>query len=182
MVKSGINRDFCTVPKKLDKKSTIKSVEQARGLCFRGSFQHSIDEKGRVSFPAVFRQALSELNISSLVITNFITDGARCLEGYPKDSWIEFEKKLAKRSRFDPKIRKLENFYLARAVECGIDSSGRINIPNNLIQYAGFEKEVVFTASLHGFRIWDLRVWELIFQEAESALFENPALFMDVDL
>jgi hypothetical protein len=41
---------------------------------------------------------------------------------------------------------------------------------------------VVFTASIHGFRIWDKRVWNSIFEASEQALLENPDLFADVDI
>lgn len=151
-------------------------------LVFRGSFQHSLDDKGRVSIPSIFRQVVSSSGEATVVLTNFITDGARCLDGFPLKAWQEFEQKVAKRSRFDPQVRKLENFYLARAALCLIDSAGRVNIPQHLRLYAGLERDVVFTASLHGFRIWDRRVWDLVFQEAETALLENPALFTDVDI
>ncbi|MFN8389298.1 MAG: division/cell wall cluster transcriptional repressor MraZ [Bdellovibrionota bacterium] len=148
---------------------------------FRGIFHHALDEKGRVSFPAEFRRVLSEVGETTVVLTNFISDGARCLEGFALGAWKAFERKLSERSRFDPQVRKLENFYLARAAICPLDGSGRVNVPAYLRTYAGLEKEVVFTSSSHGFRVWDRRVWELVFQEAESALLENPALFLDVD-
>ena len=149
---------------------------------FKGSFEHSLDDKGRVSLPSSFRQVLSQKNSNSIVLTNFITDGARCLDGFSLHAWKDFEERLRSKSRFDPKIRKLENFYFSRAAECVVDSAGRINIPNHLRVYAGLEKEVVFTAALHGFRIWDRRVWELIFRESESALLEDPSLFNEVDI
>ncbi len=149
---------------------------------FKGSFEHQLDEKGRVSLPAGFRQVLAQKEINSVVVTNFICDGARCLDGFALDDWQNFETKLKTKSRFDPQIRKLENFYLSRAVECVVDVAGRINIPMQLRTYAGFEKKVVFAAALHGFRIWDARVWELIFREAEAALLEEPSLFNLVDV
>ena len=149
---------------------------------FKGSFEHLLDDKGRVSLPASFRQVLTQEKINSIVLTNFITDGARCLDGFSLSAWKEFEDRLRSKSRFDPKIRKLENFYFSRATECAVDSAGRINIPNHLRIYAGLEKEVVFTAALHGFRIWDRRVWELIFRESETALLDDPSLFNEVDI
>lgn len=155
--------------------------ESSSSTSFRGNFDYSLDEKGRVSVPSQFRSVLSKRNTKLLVITNFICDGARCLEAFTEEDWRKFEQNLSKKSRFDPQLKKLENFYLSRAAECSLDSSGRINIPQNLRTYAGLEKDIVFTASLHGFRIWDQRVWNLIFQEAEAALLENPALFIDVD-
>jgi MraZ protein len=150
-------------------------------MVFRGSFEHALDDKGRVSLPSPFRQVLKGQAENTVVLTNFITDGARCLEGFSLGSWRQFEAKLAKRSRFDPQVRKLENFYLARAALCSLDASGRITIPANLRIYAGLSRDVVFTASLHGFRVWDKRVNDLVFREAEAALLENPGLFIDVD-
>ena len=150
-------------------------------ISFLGTFEHSLDEKGRVSLPAAFRQSLAEKKEANIVLTNFVCDGARCLDGFSSSAWREFESRLAARSRFDPQLRKLENFYVARAALCPVDTSGRINIPNHLRNYAGLEREVTFTASMHGFRIWDSRVWDLVFREAESALLEDPALFVDVD-
>ena len=149
---------------------------------FKGSFEHALDDKGRVSLPSDFRQVLIQKNVSSVVITNFISDGARCLDGFALDDWKIFEAKLKAKSRFDPQIRKLENFYLARAVECNVDGAGRIHIPQHLRAYAGLEKKISLTAALHGFRIWDSRVWDLIFKESEAALLDNPALLNLVDL
>ncbi|MDD2942460.1 MAG: division/cell wall cluster transcriptional repressor MraZ [bacterium] len=149
---------------------------------FQGCYHHNLDGKGRVSMPSAFRAALGRQGVDTVVITNFICDGARCLEGYSMPDWRKFEQRLRERSRFDPTVRKLENYYLARSVQCVIDSSGRILLPQNLRDYAGMEKEVVFTSSLHGFRIWDRRIWDVIFQEAEAALLDDPALFAEVDI
>ncbi len=154
----------------------------AKNPAFRGVFYHALDEKGRVSFPAEFRREIAHESQPSIVLTNFVSDGARCLEGFSVEAWSRFEQKLASRSRFDPQVRKVENFYLARAAICPLDGSGRLNIPPHLRTYAGLEKEVAFTSSSHGFRLWDRRVWELVFQEAEAALLEDPALFIDVDV
>jgi MraZ protein len=154
---------------------------------FRGNCVHSVDEKGRVSLPVEFRRALSERGKSSekpgsVVLTNYISEGSRCVEGFALEAWEDFEQKLREKSRFSSKLQRLENFYLSRASECPLDGNGRILLPAYLRQYAGIERDVVFTASIHGFRIWDKRVWDAIFQASEQALLENPDLFADVDL
>ncbi len=149
---------------------------------FRGNFSHNIDQKGRISLPSEFRQALNQKNEQAVVLTNFISDGARCLEGFGLKAWEDFESKLREKSRFSSKLQKLENFYLSRAAECPVDGSGRILIPTYLRSYAAIEREVTFTSSIHGFRVWDSRVWNMIFSEAESALLNNPDLFADVDI
>ena len=160
---------------------SIEAPTITRSLSFRGSFEHLIDDKGRVSVPSVFRDVLLKNKISGIVLTNFVAEGARCLEGYALPDWERFEAKLAKRSRFDPQVRKLEHFYLARAVECPLDASGRVTIPQHLRQYATLDKEIVFTSSVHGFRLWNKQVWNMIFQDSETALLDDPALFVDID-
>ena len=162
----------------LDAKSEFESSSPA----FRGNFTHAIDEKGRVSLPSEFRRALKASKDQSVVITNYISDGSRCLEGFGASAWVQFENKLRAKSRFSPKLQKLENFYLSRASECPIDGSGRILIPSYLRVYGGIEKEVTFTSSIHGFRVWDKRVWEMIFSSAEQMLLQNPETFSDVDI
>jgi MraZ protein len=157
----------------------LSSVEES--ISFRGVFEYAFDEKGRISLPAPFRQVLRPEDKQTVVFTNFITDGARCMEGFSLSSWKSLEERLKAKSRFDPKLRKFENFYIARAIDCQIDSQGRVTIPLYLRQYAGIEKDATFTASLYGFRLWDRRVWDMIFTDAESAILSDPALFEGVD-
>jgi MraZ protein len=170
-----------------DRKELINQENQAsertrQGASFRGNFAHALDEKGRVSLPVEFRRILSAIGDQSVVLTNYISDGARCLEGFGATAWLNFEGKLRSKSRFSAKLQKLENFYLSRASECPVDGSGRILIPTYLRAYAAIDREVTFTSSIHGFRVWDTRVWSTIFAAAEEALMSNPDLFSDVDL
>jgi MraZ protein len=162
--------------------SSAGAKPSAEPPAFRGNFTHSLDDKGRVSLPAEFRKVLERSEDSSVVLTNYISDGARCLEGFGLKAWMEFERKLREKSRFSPKLQKLENFYLSRAAECPVDGSGRILLPPHLRAYAGIERELTFTSSIHGFRIWDRRIWDMIFAATEQALMDNPELFADVDI
>ena len=159
-----------------------KSGEKCDFVAFYGNHEHSLDSKGRVSLPSEFRRVLQQQQANSVILTNYISDGARCLEGFSAASWKDFESKLREKSRFSSKLQRLENFYLSRASECILDGSGRILIPSHLRNYAGLEKDVTFTASIHGFRVWDNRVWSVVFSSAEQALLEDPDLFADVDI
>jgi MraZ protein len=165
-----------------DTKTAKTDVNQEVKPTFRGHFSHNLDLKGRVSLPAEFRKVLEDSKSTSVVLTNYISDGSRCLEGFTTAEWSHFECRLREKSRFSAKLQKLENFYLSRASECPVDGSGRIIIPQYLRTYASIDREATFTSSIHGFRIWDTRVWNHIFSEAESALLQNPDLFSDVDL
>ncbi|WKZ56632.1 MAG: division/cell wall cluster transcriptional repressor MraZ [Bdellovibrionota bacterium] len=158
------------------------SPPEPESSSFRGNFTHAVDAKGRVSLPSEFRRVLEKGGDRSVVLTNYISEGARCLEGFGLQAWLSFEAKLRAKSRFSPKLQRLENFYLSRAAECPVDSAGRILVPAYLRSYAGIEKEVTFTSSIHGFRAWDKRIWQVIFSAAEQALMKNPEIFSDVDI
>jgi DNA-binding transcriptional regulator/RsmH inhibitor MraZ len=47
---------------------------------FRGSFEHTLDSKGRLSVPARFRDVLIGKGDDRIVMTNFVIDGQRCLD------------------------------------------------------------------------------------------------------
>lgn len=145
---------------------------------FLGSYNHTLDAKGRVSLPAEFRANIPEKKV---IVTNYISSGSRVIEGFSVSGWQYFEGKLRAKSRFDPKLQLLENFYLSRACSCDLDSSGRILLPANLRTYASIDKEVTFTSCLNGFRIWNTTVWESLFDEIEQSLLNDPELFAALD-
>jgi len=151
-------------------------------MLFRGHHCLTIDEKGRILLPSSLKKVLFGLNCSKLVLTNYISDGYKCIEGFSLQDWVKFEEKLKSKSKFNPKIQKLENFYLSRASECEVDCYGRILIPSYLRSYAGLTKEVSLTSSLWGFRIWDRRVWELVIENTEKELATDPSIFEEADL
>jgi len=161
--------------------SDIESPHLEDPQAFYGTHDHTVDSKGRVALPATFRLALYEQDQGSVVLTNFITDGVRCLDGYSLSQWREFEAKIKEKGRFDPSARTLESYYIARASVCVCDSNGRVNIPTHLREYAGIDRDLVFTSAIHGFRVWRKEVWQLVFSQAESMLLDNPGLFAGVD-
>src|SRR5216684_6745930 len=93
---------------------------------FRGTFEHAIDEKGRVSVPARYREALQATNDDRVVITNFLFgSSARCLDVYPHAVWAEFEDRLRLKPQFDPRFLRFHNYYVAAAQDCVLDKQGR---------------------------------------------------------
>lgn len=148
---------------------------------FRGSFEHAIDEKGRVSIPAKFREILLGFQDDRLVATKFILHSFRCLDVYPVAEWERFEEELMKKPRFDENFLKMENFYLSNAYECTVDKQGRVLLPPMLREYAGLKKDVMFTSALKRFRIWDKEIWQRFNEESEKDLAQNPNLFSSLN-
>ncbi len=124
---------------------------------FRGSFDHNLDDKGRLAIPAAFRKLLQkDSEPATLIITNF----DQCLVAYDLEKWQKLEEKLAALPQFDPKVVAFQRYFIAGAVECPIDKAGRILIPQNLRQFAGISRESVIVGNLTKFEIWSKDRWE----------------------
>lgn len=119
---------------------------------FMGTFDHSIDTKGRVIVPAKFREALGD----SFVVTLGL-DG--CLFVYPEEEWQDFVKQL-KELPGSKEARKLQRYFMAGAAPCDVDKQGRVLIPVGLREKAGLEKDIVFVGVMSKIEIWSKERWE----------------------
>jgi len=144
---------------------------------FRGTYEHSIDDKGRVSVPAKFREELQATKDERVVITNFVVLQARCLEVYPFAAWVQLEERLRTKPQFDQRIVNFLNYYVSAAHDCVFDKQGRILLPPPLREYAGLKRDIVFTSALDKFRIWDASAWRKVRDEVEQMAMERPEAF-----
>ena len=118
-----------------------------------GEYNHNLDVKGRVSIPAKFREDLGEAFIVTKGLDN-------CLFVYSKKEWETFETKLKTLPLTNPNARNFIRCYFSGATECELDKQGRINIPQNLRDYAGLSKEVYVIGVSTRVEIWDKEKWE----------------------
>jgi MraZ protein len=149
---------------------------------FRGSFEHTLDGKGRLSIPAKFREVLLGKGDDRTIITNFIVDGVRCLDVYPLDEWLRLEEDIRKKPKFDRRMVMFQNYYLGGACECVVDNQGRILIPPLLRKYADLKRNVVLVSALEKFRIWGEEAWQKVFADAEGNLMQDPDFLGDLGL
>jgi MraZ protein len=149
---------------------------------FRGSFEHTLDSKGRLSIPSKFRDVIVGKGDERIVITNFQIDGMRCLDVYPIDEWSRLEEEIRNKPKFDRRMVMFQNYYLSGACECAVDKQGRILIPPLLRQYANLKRNVVLVSALEKFRVWDQDTWKKMFAEAEGKLMQDPDFLGDLGL
>ena len=130
---------------------------------FRGRFDHTIDDKGRVSLPVKFREILRKFN-DAIVITTF--DG--CLYVYPHEEWIKFEEKISELPSGSREMRDFQRSLLAHATECTVDKQGRILVPNSLRPIANLIKDVVIAGRVKHFEIWDRERFTQTIEQAQN--------------
>ncbi len=117
-----------------------------------GEYSHNIDTKGRVSVPSKLRMDLGE----SFIVTKGLDN---CLFAYSKEEWATFEAKLKTLPLTNINARNFVRFFFSGATECEIDKQGRINIPQNLRDYASITKEVTIVGVGTRAEIWDREKW-----------------------
>lgn len=133
---------------------------------FMGTFEHTLDEKGRLSIPSRFRDILTEKRISErLVVTQGLDN---CLVAYPLDEWKRFEEKIVSRPLNRSDDRYFVRRLLAGAVECALDKQGRIGLPGGLRTYAGLEREAVVVGVSNRIEIWSPARWREYLEHGKS--------------
>ncbi len=132
-----------------------------------GEYEHTLDPKGRVNFPARLRESLGE----SFVLTKGLDN---CLFVYSLEEWTLLEQ----RTRALPlsKARGLQRFLFAGAAQVEPDKQGRVLIPQNLREYAGLQKDVMVVGVSNHAEIWDKERW---LQSAQALTADMMAEAMD---
>jgi MraZ protein len=130
---------------------------------FFGKYKHTIDSKGRVIIPSDLREATGEkIEKFGRGPTFYVMPGpGGCVHLFEEKQFADIVKK-----QFDlglvalPKevelLRKFSS-YGARRV---CDGQGRIQIPEELIKYAGLKKEIVFVGLINRIELWDCERFE----------------------
>ena len=119
-----------------------------------GEYNHSIDTKGRVIVPSKFRTELGE----RFILTKGF-DG--CLYGYSLEEWKAIEEKIKTLPLVTGKdARNFTRFFFSSAIECELDSQGRILISQGLREFAGLEKDIVTIGVSSRIEIWAKSKWD----------------------
>lgn len=132
---------------------------------FLGRFSHNLDDKGRLTVPARFREQLEP-------------DGAYVLQGFdrnlmvlPAATFQSLSEKVHQMSMTNPDARQLRRLLYSTADRVDVDRAGRMLIPQFLRQAAGLEVNVVVVGNGDYFELWSPESWEIQdsqLQDAES--------------
>ena len=134
---------------------------------FLGTYQHTIDSKGRIFIPARFRTQDNQRFIATRGLE-------RCLFVFPEDEWEKQKSQIKDQSLLKKEARAFSRLFYAGAAEVICDRQGRINLPVHLIAYANLGDEAKIIGVSTRFEIWSVGSWEK-YEEESTRRYEEIA-------
>ena len=124
---------------------------------FKGIHTLSLDSKGRLGIPIIYRDHIMGLLKGSMVIT--IDTEERCLLLYPSATWSKIQNKINELPSFNKNARRIQRLLIGHAEDIDVDTSGRILISRPLRDYASLSKKVTLIGQGEKFEIWNQNFW-----------------------
>ncbi len=116
---------------------------------YLGSYQHQIDEKGRLSLPAPFRREAAD---EPMVLVRVFDDALSLL---PQATWAGVAEGLREVQRRNPGMRARVLAITAQATEVAPDKQGRILVPPRLQQAVGIDGPVLVVGAIDRIELWN---------------------------
>jgi transcriptional regulator MraZ len=129
----------------------VKEKGGSRMASFVGSFEHTLDDKGRLILPASFRAKLAE--------GAFVTPLDHCLAILPAEEFDRMADSLEQQvSTGDVDVNALRAFA-SKADQIVPDSQGRVRLLPHLRDTAGLDRSVIVIGMLRRIEVWDPQRW-----------------------
>lgn len=131
---------------------------------FYGEYEHTLDDKSRITLPARFRDALAD----DVVLAKGFDKN---LDVYPGAAWKSVvQSRIAELDPFSGETRRLKRIVFAGAAQDKLDKQGRVLVPATLVDYAGLGKEIVIAGVDDHLEIWSKPAWLEQLRENEGSV------------
>jgi MraZ protein len=128
-----------------------------------GEYEHTIDDKNRLTLPARFRQAFED----GIVVTRGF-DG--CVYAWTPAGWENYrDSTLATLHPLSQQGRRMQRHFFSGASETAPDKQGRVSIPPALLTHAKLGRDVVVAGVNDHLEIWDRTAWQRELAEVEGS-------------
>lgn len=150
-------------------------------MIFRGTFEHALDAKNRLTVPAKYRDTLRG-GVVLAISPETEVGTTRSLAIWRPDDYDAFvQQALAELNPLGPRARDLRNLLYGNSWDQELDSANRIVLPQPARDFAGLEKEVVITGAGDHLQLWDRKAFSEYNAIALSRFSEITASFDHTD-
>jgi MraZ protein len=129
---------------------------------YLGEYSHNLDDKGRLTLPARWRELLGE----RVVVTRGME---RCLLVFTVDDFEKFVREATAVGMTGADARGLSRYFSSKATDDTPDKQGRISIPQALREHAGLNGEVTVVGAFDHIELWNPG----LYAQADAELAKN---------
>tara|TARA_B100000609_G_C17130104_1_gene389687 strand:- start:255 stop:716 length:462 start_codon:yes stop_codon:yes gene_type:complete len=129
-----------------------------------GTYECKADAKGRVMLPAALKKQLAPILTDGFVVKRSVFN--KCLELHPLSEWNILMSEVNKLNRFVKKNNDFIRLFTAGVKMLEPDGNNRLQLPKDLISFAGIKKEIVLSSSVNMIEFWDKAQYEQVLKEA----------------
>jgi len=148
----GISGTKWEIVERRTTKPGVPSIKRQVEHMFLGRYEHAIDDKGRITIPVRYREALAN---GAFVCQGF----DRNLMVMTADSFQQISDRVNEISLTDPVARQLKRLIFSSAERVEFDRAGRMLLPSFLREAAQLEDSVVIAGVGDYFEIWSPKLW-----------------------
>jgi MraZ protein len=124
-------------------------------MLLTGTYPRTLDDKHRMALPKRVREQLGDLD------RLFVTPGSdQSLWLYDARGLETLAARLDQTPATDSEARVFRRLFFAQMESVDLDRSGRILIPERLVQFAGLGHEVVLLGVRDHLEIWNASNWD----------------------
>jgi len=130
---------------------------------FFGKANGKVDDKGRIVFPAVFRDAMVRAGETEMTLVVKKNVQQPCLDLFTYEEWVRRSNLVLE--GIDPELNNEDADFWTKYND-GVytlapdGKLGRLNIPSELLAQASITKEVVFSGVGYKLQLWSAEVRE----------------------
>ena len=128
---------------------------------FLGNYEHTIDDKGRLTIPSKFREELE----GGVVVTRGL-DG--CLWAFSRSEWEILAEKISGLPTTNQAARNFARLMFSNASDSIPDRQGRVLIPQSLRDYAGLDPDTLLIGVMNRVEIWNPAKWSEVAAKVEE--------------
>jgi MraZ protein len=130
-------------------------------MVFRGAFEYTVDNRGRIPIPARYRAIFN----GGVVLVES-KDG--CIELYTSEAYEKEASFLIDLRPTQRKARRLRRGFFSHSIDAELDGQGRILLPPRLRQHGDLNGTVLIVGRGECLEIWNPQRWAAEEEEIAS--------------
>jgi len=144
---------------------TLAAAKKALMSGFIGEFPSTVDSKGRFLLPAGLKKQIPAKEQAMFVVHRGIE---KHLVVYTKKEWDKNSEEVNSLNLFVEENREFIRKYHRGATVMELDTTNRLLVPQQLLDYAGIEKDIVLYTYANRIEVWSQKEFDKMFKNDKT--------------